>query len=79
MKKHILIAILATIGLGGGLAITATPSRAQSIPQCASNGDKDGDGVADAADSDERDSCTASSSGYEDCSTGAGDGIPDCE
>jgi hypothetical protein len=57
-------------------------SRAQegpSLPTCAVNGDKDGDGVVDWDDSDEADSCLVSSVGLEDCNTGAGDGLPDCE
>ena len=54
-------------------------AQSQGLPACAATGDKDGDGVSDEADSDEADSCTASTSGLEDCATGAGDGLPDCE
>jgi hypothetical protein len=58
--------------------LIGTPSIAQSVPVCAVNGDMDSDGVLDDVDSDETDSCLATSSGHEDCTTGAGDGVADC-
>ena len=77
------ILIAAFLVAGPGLLFTPGMLEAQSqsiaLPACASNGDMDGDGVPDAYDSDEKDSCLASWTGYEDCSTGAGDGIPDCQ
>jgi len=78
MKKTIaLIAAAALLAIG--IVIASPAVRAQSLPACATDGDMDSDGVPDAQDSDETDSCLVSSSGYEDCSTGAGDGIPDCQ
>lgn len=78
--KRILITlgVLMLVGFGG-LAMLTNNGWAQSLPACATDGDKDGDGVADAVDSDEYDSCQATSGGYENCTTGAGDGLPDCQ
>lgn len=75
--------ILKTTLFLAALAFLASPAPSTAeeptLPACAANGDMDADGVADADDSDEADSCLASSTGLEDCSTGAGDGIPDCQ
>jgi hypothetical protein len=71
-----------TVALAGGLhaTLTAAPAKAEAtLPVCATSGDKDGDGVADADDSTQTDSCTLTSTGFENCLTGEGDGIPDCD
>jgi hypothetical protein len=77
--KRVLIAF--ALVAAAGLLLTPSSPRAQSVslPLCATDGDKDRDGVPDVLDADETDSCLASSSGYEDCTTGVGDGIPDCQ
>ena len=77
MKRILIIAAVALAGIG--LTVIPQASQAQSLPACALDGDKDGDGIVDEDDSDDADSCLASSSGLEDCMTGAGDGIPDCQ
>jgi hypothetical protein len=75
MKK-----LTATFVLLGALALSfpAIGFADTSLPACATNGDKDGDGVLDSADQTDTDSCTLTDTGFEDCSTGAGDGLPDC-
>jgi hypothetical protein len=77
MKRILIIAAVVFAGIG--LAAIPCASLAQSLPACSLDGDKDGDGILDADDSDETDSCLESNSGLEDCSTGAGDGVPDCQ
>lgn len=67
------------IGICLGWAPLAAYAQSQELPACQTAGDKDGDGVLDLVDSDEVDSCTASSTGLEDCLTGAGDGLLDCQ
>lgn len=73
------LGVVVLLALGGVALLPDDVSAQTSLPPCASDGDKDGDGVADWVDSDETDSCTASFTGVEDCSTGAGDGLPDCQ
>jgi len=82
MKRILMTIALASIFAIGGFTLfhpSQSHAENQSLPTCATDGDMDGDGVLDADDSDETDSCLASSTGDEDCTTGAGDGHPDCE
>lgn len=81
MKRILLISAIVLSGAAAFVAPRLRHAQADppALPACAADGDKDGDGVADADDSDEADSCRASSTGFEDCSTGAGDGLPDCQ
>ncbi len=78
--RKVLGFILITCGITVSLAVLPGIRDAQSepLPACSLVGDKDLDGIPDVVDSDEVDSCIASSTGYEDCTTGAGDGLPDC-
>jgi len=83
MKKTAIwtLALVGTLGMGIGL-FAPRQTRADEpapLPACATDGDKDGDGIADEVDNDETDSCKASSTGRENCDTGAGDGLPDCQ
>ena len=77
--KYLLLSLLTALSL---VAFTAAPQTAQAedppLPACATDGDMDGDGVPDETDSDETDSCLATSTGLEDCFYGTGDGQPDC-
>lgn len=77
--RYLILSLLTALSL---VVFTAAPQTARAddpLPACATDGDMDGDGVLDVDDSDETDSCLASSTGLEDCSTGAGDGLPDCQ
>ena len=73
-----MIKILFVLAFAVGTPVFAAHADDQ-LPACATNGDKDGDGVSDVDDQTETDSCTLTSTGFEDCETGAGDGIPDCQ
>lgn len=79
MKKIALSLILGCILTVSASVRTSSADNPVDLPVCATNGDKDGDGVSDAVDSSEADSCIATSTGYENCATGAGDGIDDCQ
>lgn len=59
----------------------STGTTAQALEACGTTGDQDGDGVPDASDSSQTDSCFIDETGLREnsCETGAGDGIPDCE
>lgn len=74
MKTLNVLFLLAILGLS-----TQTALADDQLPVCAANGDKDGDGVPDAQDQTDDDSCTSTHTGFEDCATGAGDGLPDCQ
>jgi hypothetical protein len=78
--KRIIISIGIVLGLGVLLSprLLRAQAHGNSLPPCATDGDKDGDGVPDEVDVEEQDSCIASTSGYEDCDYGEGDGLPDC-
>jgi hypothetical protein len=78
--KRIIISVGIVLGLGLCLSPRKLWAQAEigSLPPCATDGDKDQDGVPDELDVEEQDSCLASSSGYEDCEYGEGDGLPDC-
>ena len=58
-----------------------TGTTAQALETCGTTGDQDSDGVPDASDSSQTDSCLLDPHGFglNDCATGAGDGLPDCE
>lgn len=71
-----LAAFAASALIGGSYASGDGP---QAIPACVTGSDWDQDGRSNDTDVTADDSCTASTTGAEDCSTGAGDGIPDCD
>lgn len=80
MKKLFsIIGITSMLAFAGFMLTPLSIMAEEPLPACATNGDLDSDGVFDIDDSDETDSCLASSTGLEDCSTGAGDGVPDCQ
>ncbi len=58
---------------------SAFGSESQNLAACVAGNDWDQDGKLNADDVTPDDSCSATSTGLEDCSTGAGDGIPDCD
>lgn len=66
--RHLFIALLASFCL----AVPMTVQAEDPLPPCATDGDKDGDGVPDGQDSDEYDYDPSAQDGD-------GDGLPDCQ